>query len=656
MILKNIKLIKSSRKLLFLLIVILGFSEVTNAQNLIADSGFEIWNGTIGPNPNTLGGLTYWYNANGTPDHHHQQNPGGSNLTSLEDCPTGNGNTQCGQPYEGEGVLGCWKGNGPDGTREWGGIQLSEPMVAGGCYEVSFGIQNKKDKLDNEYVSNQWGIFFNHTQTPFFNPNLANYANMADHWVACEEVIDGSEWRKLEFEYQASEDFEYAYIGYMGDFSTSTYSVANDNWLLGYYVWIDEVIVTRIDPQLALTDDISICEGESVLLEATSNFPINWQDTNNGVTSRTVSPLQTTTYYVQTLDSTLCTVLDSVVVTVIGNEEINFAGVDICDGAEPLILDPSIGNGTWSGPGIIDAATGLFDPKAAGVGQFAIQYTSDADCSESFIMNVEVMPPPIIDFEADILEGCPPMEVQFNDISPTTGMTYFWDFGNGNTSNDLSVSSTQYNDLGQYDVSLEVIYTEHCKNQQIIPGLIEVFEHPVAEFTFSPSNPSNLSPQVQFIDASTGNVAEWFWDFGNGSTSDKISTGTFFDLPGIYDVSLRITSINGCIDSVAHQVTVSSILNFYVPNVFSPNDDGINDLFEVYAKGPLMDYKLTIFNRWGGIIYESNNINESWDGDMPSGDKGNTGVFTYSIEYTYQGFTPQEAFSGVQTGDVMILR
>lgn len=626
------------------------------AQNLIPDPGFEDWDGTIGPNPNTLGGLTYWYNANGTPDHHHVLNPPGNNLTSLTDCPTGNGNTDCGQAYEGQGVLGCWKGNGPDGSREWGGIQLSEPMVAGGCYEISFWIQNKEDQTGYQFVSNQWGMYFDHTQTPFFNPNLANYAAMSDHWVACEQVIEGSEWQKVEFEYQASEDFEYAYIGFMGDFSTSTYSVPNDNYLLGYYVWIDEVIINRIDPQLTLTEDLTICPGETVTLEAISNFPVLWEDTNSTENSREVSPEETTVYYIHTLDSTLCTQRDSIVVSVIQKEEVNFSGSVICEGATPFILDSNLPPGTWSGPGIIDSDQGLFDPGLSGTGNFAITYLSDADCSEDLIINVEVLPPPPVDFDANILEGCPPLDVAFTDLSPQNGVSYSWDFGNGSISMADSIVSAAYTDLGSYDVTLAIEFSEHCRNSQTILDMIEIFESPVADFSTSPSNPSNLSPEVLFNDLSTGDLVQWFWNFGNGNTSDKSHATTVFETPGLYDVQLVVTSANGCIDSLTRQITVNSIVNFYIPNAFSPNDDGVNDQFEIFPVGPLQEYKLTIFDRWGGTIYVSNNSSEFWGGDLPNGNKADIGVYTYLLEYQYSGLEEQQKLSGTHSGDIMLVR
>ncbi|WP_020567229.1 T9SS type B sorting domain-containing protein [Neolewinella persica] len=627
-----------------------------NTQNLIPDPGFELWNVVYPATPNTLSSLNYWYNSNGTSDYHHQQHPPGSNLTSLEDCPTGEGNSECGTPYEGQGVLGCWKGNGADGSREWAGIKLSEPMVAGGCYKISFWVQNKKDDPDNEFKTNQWGLFFDHDRIPFFSPDIANYAAMSDHWVACEEVIAGSEWTKVELEYQASEDFEYAHIGYMGDYATANYSIAGDDPLLGFYVWIDEVIITRIDPQLTLNEDISICRGETVTLEAISNFPIYWEDDNSAGNSRILSPDTTTIYYVRTLDSTLCSIRDSIIVTIIDEEIFDFVGQSICVGADPLILEPNIASGTWSGQGIIDASEGLFDPDLAGAGEFFITYKSDADCSENFTIKVEVSPAPVIDLEADFLEGCAPLEVQFNDLSPTPGIAYQWNFGNGTVSDGFLNATTSYDEAGEYDVSLEVVFSENCKNTFYAQNLISVFDPPEANFTYSPFVPSNIMPTVHFENTTVGDVEEVIWNFGNGEISSSFNSVTTFDLPGIYDVQLLVTSSNNCIDSTTYQVSVNNLVNMYIPNAFSPNGDGINDKFEVDAIGQILEYEIIIFDRWGGVVYESDNIDGSWNGNLPGGEISATGVYAYLIKFVHQGLDSDLIINEKRTGDLTIFR
>jgi len=151
---------------LIVVILFLSMSILGQSQNLIPNPGFEEWDGTN--QSATMVHVDYWYAANGTTDLHHTSNGPGNNLTSLTPCPPGTGDTGCGYPYEGEAVLGAWKGNGPDGSKEWAGVQMLETMEAGGCYEVSFWIQNKKDNPAQLYETNQWGMFFSKTKFPFF--------------------------------------------------------------------------------------------------------------------------------------------------------------------------------------------------------------------------------------------------------------------------------------------------------------------------------------------------------------------------------------------------------------------------------------------------------------------------------------------------------
>ncbi|MCR9290395.1 MAG: PKD domain-containing protein [Bacteroidetes bacterium] len=564
----------------FIFIIFCFCGSLLYAQNLIPDGGFEIWDSSIGSPPNTMSPLNNWYNANGTPDHHHQDNPAGSNLTSLQPCPTGNGNTDCGFPYEGKAVLGCWKGNGDDGTKEWAGTQLVEPMVAGGCYKVSFWVQNKKDNPDFYMATNQWGIFFSQMQIPFFSPDVADFSTMTDHFVMTEEVVQTSEWEYFEYDYQASEDFKYAYVGFMGNGSTSTNITWSDDFFIGFYAWFDDIIVERIDPMLELTEDVTLCLGDSLMINAESNFPVIWTDgvTIDSTLSFWVKPTESTTYYFQTQDSTQCSILDSVVVNVEGSED--------------------------------------------------------------------------IDFEADVLGGCPPFEVQFNDINPAQIATYEWDFGDGFFEEASFSTDHTYSESGIYDVTMTVTYFEDCVSTLTKENLIEVFEIPNADFDFTLGQSVNGLPEVQFSDQSEGNISEWFWDFGDGTSSFNQNPIHEYKLPGEYQVVLNVTTFQGCIHSITQTVFVSSELNFYIPNVFSPNGDGVNDRFEIFPFGQFENYKISIFDRWGGLMFESANPSEFWDGKNKNGQKAPGGIYTYMIEFLPIELNPKRK---KLSGDVLIL-
>ncbi len=130
----------------YLLLTILAlFSADLYSQNLVPDPGFENWNGTSGL---YMAPLFDWNTAANTPDHHHQSNPIGNNLTSADPSQPllNNGNTGHGAVYAGLGCLGAYKANGSGGNSEWASTLLTSPLEKDSCYKISFYIQNKKNQ------------------------------------------------------------------------------------------------------------------------------------------------------------------------------------------------------------------------------------------------------------------------------------------------------------------------------------------------------------------------------------------------------------------------------------------------------------------------------------------------------------------------------
>ncbi len=624
------------------------------SQNLIPDPGFEAWNGTIGSNPNTLGAMTYWYNANGTPDHHHQLNPPGSNLTSLLPCPKGTGDYACGEPYEGQGVLGCWKGNGTDGTREWAGTKLNNTVKKNNCYKISFQVQNKSDNPNFFSATNQWGIYFSKTKLPSPNPDFLNYNTKSKQWVACKPQVNSSEWTKFEFTYTSDDDYDYIFIGYMGNVAGSDYLTWSNDPLIGFYVWFDDVRIEPILPQLTVVGSKTICYGDSVFISANSNYPVVWTDnqTNQIPDSSWVKPLKSTKYYVQTQDGTLCSLTDSVEIIVIEPIVKKFNKL-VCAGNTPFIVE-NTQSGNWNGNGIIDPASGMFDPSLAGPGTHTLEFKSFDDCSKNIILEIEVTDTPEISFIADDILSCLPAQISFVNTSFNKGLSVNWDFGDGMASDQLNVVHG-YIKSGSYDVQLTVMYSDYCNVSLLKPSLIKVLESPTAGFDYLPKNPDVLSPLIQFTDYSSSDVILWNWDFGYGFKSSEKNPKHTFDLSGTYLISLEVVNNDGCRDTLNRIISVNPNIKFYIPNVFSPNGDGINDKFQVYYSELPAVFKISIFNRWGSLVYESNSIDEIWDGTV-NGKKSDNGVYVYKIEYEISD--PISGFSKTKllSGDINIVK
>ncbi len=646
---------KRFTNLIFL--VVFALSHTVQGQNLIPDPGFEIWDGTVGNPPNTMAPLTFWYNANGTPDHHHVDNAAGSNLTSLLPCPTGNGNTECGMPHSGKGVLGCWKGNGTDGTKEWAGTQLLEPLVPGACYKVSYWVQNKEDNPNFLMLTNQWGIFFSKTMTPTFNPNLINYATKADQFVTCTEVNDGTEWTYVEFTYTPSDAYTYAYVGYVGNVSSSIFTAWSSDFMIGFYAWFDDILIERFEPTLTASSNQTICLGDSLFLTASSNYAVEWTDgsTKDTVDGIWVKPKSTTTYSVRTLDGSNCSLSKDITVTVIGNT-INPFSESVCAGTTPFLLNDVAGAGTWIGPGITQSSNGLFDAGVAGPGIHLIQFRPDGDCTLGYQIQVEVLPAPIIDFTVDKPVGCPRHTLQFFDQSNPQAASVFWDFGDTSTGDTFNDPVKVYFESGWYDVTLNVYYSTYCKASVTKDSFVHILAPPKADFTYSPTEPTNLAPLVQFTDASTGEPQSWLWNFNDGGTSGSINPSHSYSEPGIYPVTLVVTGAEGCADSLTKTIIVRWDIKLFVPTAFSPNEDGINDVFRPSVIGPVETYRMLIFDRWGNLLFESLNSLDGWTGESSSGKQLDPGVYLYTIEVSPLMISNLSTPPKVVSGEINLIR
>ena len=218
--------------------------------------------------------------------------------------------------------------------------------------------------------------------------------------------------------------------------------------------------------------------------------------------------------------------------------------------------------------------------------------------------------------------GCAPAEIFFNNLSYPISEAYdiLWDFGDGGT--DTVVSPTYiYNNAGAYTVSLDVASPLGCQTDTTFEGLITVLPSPVAGFSFSPAQPSNIIPTVSFIDESQFAVA-WFYDFGDGQRSTQPNPVNTFRDTGQYQVIQIVTHPSGCRDTALQLIDVRPEVRYYLPNAFTPNEDGVNDkYFGVGVMEGATNFNLSIWNRWGEMVFETNDPSEGWNGL-----KNNTGA------------------------------
>lgn len=162
---------------------------------------------------------------------------------------------------------------------------------------------------------------------------------------------------------------------------------------------------------------------------------------------------------------------------------------------------------------------------------------------------------------------------------------------------------------------------------------------PNAAFSASP-NPATIGGgPIQFINQSTGSTS-WFWDFGDGITSTEQYPTHDFGQTGEFTVWLFAENNFGCRDSFSLQVIINDIFTFYIPNAFSPNKDGRNDVFMPY--GISVDpefYSMRIYDRWGKLVFQTTQYNVPWDGNIEGVSKKEKTIDTYTYEIVIKDYT-----------------
>jgi gliding motility-associated-like protein len=269
---------------------------------------------------------------------------------------------------------------------------------------------------------------------------------------------------------------------------------------------------------------------------------------------------------------------------------------------------------------------------------YLVTGTDPNGCQANDTVTLIVIPIyPLPDFTANIRSGCEPLLVQFYDQSSKVapGADYFWNFGNGTTSTSINPLA-YFADHGAYDITLTITNPGGYIGSMTAVQYIEVYANPIARYIVSPSNDlSIMDPDIHFFDQSIGNPVHWFWTFGDG-TYDTVQNPehTYSDEDtATYPVSLIITTEHGCVDTTSFNVVVRPAWELFVPNAFTPNKDGKNDWFYVSGFGIFeQDFKMTIYNRWGQQVFETDNIESGWDGTY-KGDKAPPGTYVVTISY-----------------------
>ena len=155
-----------------------------------------------------------------------------------------------------------------------------------------------------------------------------------------------------------------------------------------------------------------------------------------------------------------------------------------------------------------------------------------------------------------------------------------------------------------------------CVSSSTLLSLVNVFTNPTANFNVTPEEVDITMPLIQVEDRSIG-ATTIKYTFDDGTVKNTPNFDYTFNTDVAKTVSIMQLAVNsyGCRDSVIKRIEIKPAYVIYIPNAFTPNSDGTNDGFKAVGVG-VAEFKMQVFDRWGALVFESNDINTAWDGSI----------------------------------------
>ncbi len=420
---------------------------------------------------------------------------------------------------------------------------------------------------------------------------------------------------------------------------------------------------------LILSQDTTICLTGTATLSATSTggtplYSYVWSTTETD-SNITVAPMTDTYYSVTVTDNNGCVKTDSILVSLHPPIVVNPIPNDsICPDDFVYVRANATGGfgalnyswfNNWTG---IATGDSLIYQVPADNSNICVVVTDQCETpadTACFTVNWYPVDNPLISIDTN--GGCYPVTIRFTPLNHLTD-SIVWDMGDGQPSfNSDTAFNYTFTAPDCYDILVTSYSPAGCMVDSLYNNLICAYDYPTVDFIADPDSSDLLNTEVNFHNLSNGGVYYyWYFDYDSIKTvqsTDMHPTYTYpQDKPNDYTVMLVVTNQYNCSDSIMKRVVMTSEYALYVPNSFTPNGDGKNEVFYVLGNSiSPEDFLLRIYDRWGHLLFETTDITQGWDGTY-QGKLVQTGTYIWDVQVK-EMYSPQKHH---HTGHVNVLR
>jgi gliding motility-associated-like protein len=526
-----------------------------------------------------------------------------------------------------------------------------DPSQGFGTYDVSYSFT---DDLGCE-ASAQSSVIVHSTPEIVlsYNPVCANsFLNLTNNSTTVDGIISSTEWTFGGQETIIAQNpgaIQFSEIG-ENSFHVKTTTSFGCITELDTAVYVHAVPVTNFSLEDGCAGaDLNFASQSAISEGSIDNFVWEFNESvigNSSAITHAFSDWGSQTLTLISISESGCSDTLSQQVNVYPGPSLNLFANEVCLGETSVIsatIDMAYGtieNSSWIiQDSIISVESNSVNYLFSSPGSYTTYLTAQSDlgCTSMDSISVHVHGIPVVEFTSDLPSYCPEMNAQLFDLSSVESSgsiisEWAWYFDGTLMSNE-SNPIIPLGGAASYDVTLSVSSNYGCTAEITLGNFLTVHPSPTAGFVIDHSEVNMANPFVEVINTSSNDVTNWTYDFGDGMI-EMFEEGVheYSDWTN-YAIIQTVSNTFGCTDVAQFEVTVLPSLIVNIPNAFTPDGNGNNDVFYPVIYGSeVLEFGFDIYDRWGRLVYSAESTLDGWDGTIRStGEMSPCGVYNWKM-------------------------